>query len=135
VAQVAIVFLTNRSLKADRLLGDLEYLPDFVERKLHLLCYFFRSGFATEFLNEVTRSPNELVDSLDHVHRDANRSSLISDCPCNSLPNPPSRVGAELIAAAVLELVHSLHEANVALLDEVQELQPAVGVFLGYGHN
>src|SRR5690606_33338055 len=49
VAQVAIVFLTNRSLKADRLLGDLEYLPDFIERKLHLLCYFFRSGFATEF--------------------------------------------------------------------------------------
>jgi len=31
----------------------------------------------------------------------------------------------------VLELVHGLHQADVALLDQVKELEPAIGVFLG----
>ena len=47
------------------------------------------------------------------------------------LADPPGRVGAELVAAAVLELVDRLHQADVAFLDQVEELQAAVGVFLG----
>ena len=49
------------------------------------------------------------------------------------LPDPPRRVGRELVAAAVLELVDRLHQADVAFLDQVEELQAAVGVFLGDG--
>ena len=47
------------------------------------------------------------------------------------LPDPPGGVGRELVAAAVLELVDRLHQADVAFLDQVEELQAAVGVFLG----
>src|SRR5262249_44083373 len=46
------------------------------------------------------------------------------------LPDPPRRIGRELVAAAVLELVYRLHQADVALLDQVEELQAAVGVLL-----
>ncbi len=49
------------------------------------------------------------------------------------LTNPPRRIGREFIAAAVFELIDRLHQADVAFLDEVEELQAAVGVFLGDG--
>src|ERR1017187_3678309 len=46
------------------------------------------------------------------------------------LADPPGRVGGELVTPAVLELLHRLHQAHVALLDQVQEREAAVGVFL-----
>src|SRR6266542_3974369 len=46
------------------------------------------------------------------------------------LANPPRRVSRELVTAPVLELVDGLHQADVAFLDQVEELQAAVGVFL-----
>src|SRR4030088_669434 len=48
------------------------------------------------------------------------------------LADPPRRVGREFVAAAILELIDRLHQADIAFLDEVEELQAAIGVFLGY---
>ena len=90
-------------------------------------------GFATELLHELTRGADRLVDGLDHMHRNADGARLIGDGAGDGLTDPPGRVGGELVAAAVLELVDGLHEADVALLDEVEELQAAVGVLLGDG--
>ncbi len=67
------------------------------------------------------------------MHRDADGARLVGDGPGDGLPDPPRGVGRELVAAPVLELVHRLHQADVAFLDQVQELQPAVGVLLGDG--
>ena len=74
--------------------------------------------------------PVHLVDRLDHVHRDADRARLVGDRARDGLADPPRRVGRELVAAAVFELVHRLHQADVAFLDQVEELQAAVGVLL-----
>ena len=65
------------------------------------------------------------------MHRDADGARLVGDRARDRLPDPPRRVGRELVAAAVLELVDRLHQADVAFLDQVEELQAAVGVFLG----
>ena len=65
----------------------------------------------------------------------ADRARLIGDRARDRLPDPPRRVGRELVAAAVFELVDRLHQADVAFLDQVQELQAAVGVFLGDGND
>ena len=51
------------------------------------------------------------------------------------LPDPPGGVGGELVAALVLELLDRAHEADVALLDEVEEAEAAVGVALGDRHD
>jgi hypothetical protein len=51
--------------------------------------------------------------------------------PGDRLPDPPGGVGREFVAAAIFELIDRLHEADIALLDEVQELKAAIGVFLG----
>ena len=87
--------------------------------------------FAAQLLNQRARRAGELVDRLDHVHRDADGASLIGDRARDGLTNPPRRVGRELVAAAVLEFFDRLHETDVAFLDQVEELQSAVRVLLG----
>jgi hypothetical protein len=69
------------------------------------------------------------------VHRDANGAGLVRDGAGNGLANPPGGIGRELVAAAVFELVHGLHEADVALLNQVEELEAAVGVLFGDGND
>src|SRR6476659_2218017 len=75
----------------------------------------------------------DLVDRLDHVHGDADGSCLIRNAAGDRLADPPSTIGGELVAAPVLELIDRLHQADIAFLDQVEELQAAVGVFLGDG--
>ena len=80
-------------------------------------------------------APPQLVDGLDHVHRYPYGASLVCDASGDGLPNPPGGVGAELVAAAVVELVHGAHEPQVAFLDQVQQAEAAPQVFLGYAHH
>ena len=93
------------------------------------------TGLATEFLNKLAASADELVDGLDHVDRDANGAGLIGDGSRDGLANPPCGVGGELVAAAILEFVDGLHQADVALLNQVEELEAAVGVLFGDGND
>ena len=79
--------------------------------------------------------PHQLVDRLDHVHRDADGARLIGNRAGDRLPNPPRRVGRKLVAAAVLEFLHRLHQAHVAFLDQVEKREAAIGVFLRDGNH
>ena len=94
-----------------------------------------RRWFSSQFLHQLARGADQLVDRFDHVHRDANGAGLIGDGAGDGLANPPGGVGGELVAAAIFELVDGLHQADVAFLNQVQELQAAVGVFLGDGNH
>ncbi|MCY1177488.1 hypothetical protein D9M73_177980 [compost metagenome] len=67
------------------------------------------------------------------MHRNTDGAGLVGDRPGNGLTDPPGGIGRELVAATVFELVHGLHQADVAFLDQVEELQAAVGVLLGDG--
>jgi len=68
------------------------------------------------------------------VHRKADSARLVGNGAADGLANPPRGIGGELVAPAILELVHRLHQADVALLDQIKELQAAVAVFLGDGN-
>ena len=131
VAQVAVVVVTDRRFHGDRLFGDLHDLADLVFRNLHLLGQDGGIGLKAKFLQVLTRDAVHLVDGFDHVHRDADRAGLVRNRAGDGLANPPSGIGRELVATAVFELVHRLHQADVAFLDQVEELQAAVGVLLG----
>src|SRR6185436_9664296 len=130
VAQMRIFLFANRRLERDRLLRDLQDLPDLADRDVHALGDFLGRRLAPQLLHQRARGANELVDRLDHVHRDADGARLIGDRAGDGLADPPRRVRRELVAAAVLELVHGLHEADVPLLNQVEELEPAVRVLL-----
>jgi hypothetical protein len=55
---------------------------------------------------------------------------IVRDRPRDGLTNPPGGVGRKFVAALVLELVDRLHQADVAFLNQIQELQAAIRVLL-----
>jgi hypothetical protein len=65
------------------------------------------------------------------VHRNSDGPGLVGNGPGDGLTDPPGGVGAEFVPPAVFELVHRLHQPDVALLNEIQKLEAAVGVLLG----
>jgi uncharacterized membrane protein len=131
VAQVRLFLLADGRFERDRLLRHAQNFAHFGDRQLQPLGQLFVGRLAPEFLHHLPRGPDQLVDGLDHVHRDADGARLIGDRPRDRLPHPPGGVGGELIAAPVLELIHRLHQTDVAFLDQIQELQAAVGISLG----
>src|SRR5262252_4855107 len=122
VPQMRILFLADRRLERDRLLGDLHDLAHLGDRHVHALGDLFGIGLAAELLDERARGAGQLVDRLDHVDRNADGPGLVRDRAGDRLADPQRRVGRELVAAAVLELLGRLHQADVHLLDQVEEL-------------
>jgi hypothetical protein len=53
----------------------------------------------------------------------------------DGLADPPGRVGGELVAAGVVELLHRADQAEVTFLDQVEEHQPPADVALGDRHH
>ena len=78
---------------------------------------------------------NNLVELLDHVDRDPDRAPLVCDRTRDRLANPPGGVGRELVPAAVVELLDRPDQAHRALLDQVEEGEPASEVGLGDRHH
>ncbi len=135
VAEVGVLLLTDRRLQGDRLLGHLEDLTHLVRCEIHFLGDLLRARLTTEVLQELPLDADQLVDRLDHVHRDADGACLVGDGPGDRLPDPPGGVGGELVALGVVELLHRADQTEVALLDEVQEQHAAAHVALGDRHH
>src|SRR6218665_1478071 len=131
IAQVAVVVVPDRGFHRDRLFGDLHDLADLVLGYLHFGGQQRGIGLEAELLQVLAADAVHLVDGLYHVHRDADGARLVGDRARNGLADPPGGVGRKFVAAAVFEFVHGLHQADVALLYQVQELQATVGVLLG----
>jgi hypothetical protein len=75
------------------------------------------------------------VDLLDHVDGQADRAGLVHDRPLDGLADPPGGVGGEAEAALGVELLHRADQAEVALLDQVEQRQAAVEIAPGDLHH
>ena len=75
------------------------------------------------------------VDGLHHVNRDADGAGLIRDGAGDGLTDPPRCIGGETEAAVAIKLFGCLDQADVALLDQIQERQIVAHVLLGDGHH
>ena len=75
----------------------------------------------------------QAVDLVAHVHRHADSAALVGDGARDCLANPPGGIGAELVSAAPVELFGGADQADIALLDQIQERHAATDVFLGDG--
>ena len=135
IAEVGVVAVADGRLQRDRLLRHLQNGADALDRQLNFLGDFLRGGLAAVFLDQLLLHAHQLVDRFDHVHRDADGARLVGDRAGDRLANPPGGVGRELVAAAVFEFLDRLHQAHVAFLDQVEEGEAAVGVFLGDGND
>lgn len=86
----------------------------------------------------VAQVPRGLVQGrhqVVRVHRKPDGAALVGDGPPDRLLDPLHGVGRELEALAVVEHLDRVHHADVALLDQVQEVQPAPGVPDGDAHH
>ena len=128
---MGILLFADGGFEGDGLLRDFHHLADLADGHVHGVGDFLAGGLPAQLLHQLALGADELVDGLDHVHGDADGAGLVRDGAGDGLADPPGGIGREFEAAAVLELVHGLHEADVALLDQVQELQATVGVALG----
>src|SRR3546814_6516240 len=73
---------------------------DVCSSDLEALGHFLGRGLAALLVEELAAGADQLVDRLDHMDRDADRARLIGDRARDRLPDPPCRIGAELVAAA-----------------------------------
>ncbi len=67
------------------------------------------------------------------MDRNTNRPRLVGNRAGDRLADPPGGIGGEFIAAAVFKFLDSLHQTHVPFLDQVEEGEAAVGVFLRDG--
>src|SRR5207248_5435324 len=68
---------------------------------------------------------SDVCSSDLHVDRDADRPGLVRDGARDGLPDPPRRVGRELVTLAVVELLDRADETDVPFLDQVEEAHAA----------
>jgi hypothetical protein len=86
-------------------------------------------------VQELATCANELVDCLDHVDGNADRARLIGDAPGDRLTDPPRCVRAKFVPATIFEFIHRLHQADIAFLNKIKELQAAVRIFFSNRDN
>ena len=121
---------TGFSRETGRLRGALDRL-DLVGLDARDVGDLLGGGLAAQLGDELALGAADLVELLDDVDRDADRARLVGERAGDRLADPPGRVGRELEALAVVELLRGAHEAERALLDEVEERQALVAVVLG----
>ena len=103
--------------------------------ELHFQRHLLKGWLAAQFLLQPPLHAGLAVDRLYHVYRDPDRARLVGDRPADGLPDPPCRVGAELEAQCMVELVDCPQQAEVAFLDQVEEVEAAADVALGHAHH
>ena len=74
-------------------------------------------------------------DHVDHVHRQADSAGLVAEAPGDGLADPPGGVGGEFEALAPVKFLNGADQAEVAFLNEVEDVEAAAGVALGDGND
>src|SRR5215208_439680 len=131
LAELGLLLVADRLLQRDRRLRRALDRVDLLGIDAGDIGDLLRGGLAAELRDELALRAADLVELLDHVDRDADRARLVGERAGDRLADPPRRVGGELEALAVVELLRGADEAERALLDQVQEGKALVAVVLG----
>ena len=110
---------------------NVHHSPHLFDRDVGLSRDLLGRWLTLELLRERLLDVAQTTEHVDHVHRNANCPGLVGDGPRDRLTNPPGGICRELEATAVLVLVDSSHQPGVAFLDQIQEAQAAIAIFLG----
>ena len=88
-------------------------------------------GWRPSFGDQLALGARDLLLALDDVHRDPDRPRLVRDAALHGLADPPGRIGGELEALAVVELLDRPDQPDDPLLDQVEQRQAVPLVALG----
>src|SRR5258706_10625117 len=79
VAEMRVFLFADWRFERDGFLRDLQNFSYLRHRNVHALGDFFAGRFAAQFLHQLPRGADQLVDRFDHVYRDADRTRLVSN--------------------------------------------------------
>src|SRR4051812_29982127 len=130
LTELRLLLVADRLLQRDRSLRRALDRVDLLGLDPRHFGDLLRGGLATELGDELPLGTADLVELLDDVHWDADGPRLVGERASDRLADPPGRVGRELEALAVVELLRRTDEAERALLDQVEEGQALVAVVL-----
>ena len=131
MTQLGVALVADRRLQRYRVPRQLAQLLDLDLGHHELLAQLLVGGHAAETLGQALGDAHELVQPVPHVQGQPDRPRLVADGTEHRLADPPGGVGGELVAAAVVELLHRPDQPHRPLLDEVQERKPPAQVRLG----
>src|SRR5689334_603252 len=130
LAELGLLLVADRLLERDRRLRRALDRVDLLGIDARDVGDLLRRGLAAQLGDELALRAADLVELLDDVDRDADRARLVGERAGDRLADPPGRVGRELEALAVVELLRGADQAERPLLDQVEERQALVAVVL-----
>src|SRR5215217_3088681 len=130
LAELGLLLIADRLLERDRRLRGALDRVDLVGLDAGVLGDLIGGRLAAKLRDELALGTADLVELLDDVDRDADRARLVGERAGDRLADPPGRVGGELEALAVVELLRGADQAERALLDQIEEGQALVAVVL-----
>ena len=102
-------------------LDEVEQLLHAERRELGLGRDLVDGRVAIQLLAERASGPLHAADLICDVNGEPDRAALLGERPLHRLADPPRRIGGQLVPHRPVELLDGAHEAEVALLDEVQQ--------------
>src|SRR5918996_513402 len=91
-----------------------------------------RPGFLAGPLGHVPGGRLDLADPLPNVDRQPDRPPPVGDGPGDGLPDPPRGVRGELESPAPVEQLDGAHQAEIAVLDQVEQRETLALVLPGH---
>ena len=131
VAELGVAVLAQRLRQRQRLGREAQRLGDLVLGHLDLGGELGERGRAAELELQARPGLLEPGERVAGVDREPDGATGVGDAAGDGLADPPGGVGGELEALAPVELLDRVHQAEVALLDEVEERQARRLVLLG----
>ena len=130
VRERRLALVADGLFKRDRRTSSLAHIEDLVQRQLGLFGDLLIRGLTTETQHQGALCTIDLLETLNDVHREADRATLIGECTRHCLSDPPRGVRRELEVAAPVELLDGTDQAENALLDEIEEAETLTTVVL-----
>ena len=116
-ADGGVLFVADRRVQRECVGRGAVGLDDLLYRQAEIGGDFLQGRFPAQFLYQLSVTTRCLVDDLDHMYRNADGPRLVRDGPGYRLPDPPRRVGRELVSLGIVKFVHGSDQACVSLLD------------------
>src|SRR5262245_38322306 len=121
VTERGVALVVDRRVEADVVAAPRDQVEDPVDVHVELGRDLRRLRLASEGPLQGAPGGADLVELLDHVHRQPDHSALLRDTAGDRLADPPGRIGGELEALGVVELLDCADQTGIALLDQVQQ--------------
>ena len=108
-------------MQRNRFAPVLLHLNNLFGSHIQLFTELLGGGLTPQVLKHLALHTGELINNLNHVHRNTNSTRLVRHCAGNRLANPPGGVGGEFKALRVVEFLDRADQTQVAFLNKVKE--------------